>query len=378
LAGEGGPFQGGAWSSSGPLTLCPLCKGPDDIEVRTAAGTDVNRVTCRRCGTFEIDGDAWALFPPEVVRPGLDRHRYLLSGRARNATLGGRVEGFHLNDFGAAADGNLREPDLNEKMRLILAWFQRRSTRFGEILLQVSEIDYPVGYCRDPHEWMALIHAMVDEKWLATDHTGFGVTLAGRGKLRERPAVEVAEPADYWSTYPEANLDALTKLIVRGRFDIDLERSFTEASEISPAALLFVDIDHFKKINDEHGGHAEGDRVLRGVAEMFRSAVGRRGLVYRYGGEEIVVILPGFSESEAAAVAERLRESVEGVDWHLVPPRSVTVSIGVARVPDGKIISPALFCQHADQAMYSAKKNGRNRVALASRGVDYPLRQPAP
>jgi diguanylate cyclase (GGDEF)-like protein len=110
--------------------------------------------------------------------------------------------------------------------------------------------------------------------------------------------------------------------------------------------------------------------VLRGVAEMFRSAVGRRGLVYRYGGEEIAVILPGFSESEAAAVADRLRESVEGVDWHLVPPRSVTVSIGVARVPDGKIISPARFCQHADQAMYSAKKNGRNRVALASRGVD--------
>jgi two-component system, cell cycle response regulator len=128
---------------------------------------------------------------------------------------------------------------------------------------------------------------------------------------------------------------------------------------------LFVDIDHFKKINDEHGGHAEGDRVLGSVAEILRSAVGRRGLVYRYGGEELTVILPGFTESEAAPIAERLRESVEKVDWRLVPPRSVTVSIGVASVPDGKIISAALFCKRADQAMYSAKANGRNRVALA-------------
>jgi diguanylate cyclase (GGDEF)-like protein len=328
--------------------------------------------TCPRCGFFGIDGDAATLYENHDSY-GWKKNRYLLSARARVANeLDNKVVQFHLADLGAAERGEISESDVYEKLRLMLRWFERKTTRAGEWITPVSSADYPAAYCRDEQEWTHLISEALEQGWLKHDVPGqrFQLSLAGRDWLREQPAVEVAEPADYWSTYPEANLDALTKLIVRGRFDIDLERSFTEASEISPVALLFVDIDHFKKINDEHGGHAEGDRVLRRVAEMFRSAVGRRGLVYRYGGEEIAVILPGFSESEAAAVAERLRESVEGVDWHLVPPRSVTVSIGVARVPDGKIISPALFCQHADQAMYSAKKNGRNRVALASRGVD--------
>ena len=91
------------------------------------------------------------------------KNRYLLSGRARNATLENRVEEFHLDDFGAAERGELREPDLDEKMGRILAWFQQRSNGFGEILLQVSEIDYPVGYCRDPREWMARGHEAAGE-----------------------------------------------------------------------------------------------------------------------------------------------------------------------------------------------------------------------
>ena len=350
------------------MTACPVCKEMAALDVSTLPTEMVKRVTCPRCGTFEITQKAWSAFKDHLSTT-LEKNRYLLSGRTRVATLHDQVVRLDVEDFGRAERDEIPHPEHDEKIRLMLDFFERRSTSFGQWLTTVSENDYPAAFCRDRIEWTNLIWAVVKKDWLEHESLQFRITLAGKDKLRERPPVEVAEHGDYWSTYPEADLDALTKLIVRGRFNIDLERSFAGASETSPVALLFVDIDHFKKINDEHGGHAEGDRVLGDVAEILRSAVGRRGLVYRYGGEEITVILPGFSESEAAAVAERLRESVERVDWRLVPSRSVTVSIGVAGAPDGKISSPALFCQHADRAMYSAKKNGRNRVALA-RAVD--------
>jgi hypothetical protein len=171
------------------LTACPLCKGPEGVEVWAASyDRSDSRVKCVRCGTFDVDGMAWRLYENHHA-PGWEQNRHLLSGRARNATLEGRVEAFHLDDFGDAEHGKLREPDVDEKMRLILAWFQGRSTRFGEILRQVSETDYPVAYCSDPKEWMALIYAMVEEKWLSTDHTGYGVRLAGRKKLQADKAV---------------------------------------------------------------------------------------------------------------------------------------------------------------------------------------------
>jgi diguanylate cyclase (GGDEF)-like protein len=311
---------------------CALC-GESGVRAHDSPDRDAHRyrVTCDRCGTFDVDDMAWSLYENQHT-PGWTQNRYLLSGRARNATIEGRT------------------------------WVTPEQSK-----------DYPVAYCKNGSDWATLLWDVHAEQWIQ-DEGGlqFRINLAGRRQLQllsKTVTTQTKEHGDYWSTYAEADLDALTKLIGRGRFNIDLERSFADSSEISPVALLFVDIDHFKKINDEHGGHAEGDRVLGRVAAILRSAVGRRGLVYRYGGEEITVILPGFSGSEAAAVAERLRESVERVDWCLVPPRSVTVSIGVACVPDGKISSPALFCQHADQAMYSAKTNGRNRVALA-RAVD--------
>ena len=321
---------------------------------------------------------AFALYPPETGRSALDKKRHLLSGRARNATIEGRVERFALDDFGAAERGELPEKTSDEKVYFLLRWLETESTHRTWVTPDQSK-DYPVAYCKNGSDWATLLWDVHAEHWIQNEGgLQFRINLAGRRQLQllsKTVTTPTQEHGDYWSTYPEADLDALTKLIIRRRFDIDLGRSFAEASETSPVALLFVDIDHFKKINDEHGGHAAGDRVLGGVAEILRSAVGRRGLVYRYGGEEITVILPGFSESEAATVAERLRESVERVDWRLVPPRPVTVSIGVADVPDDKITSPALFCDHADQAMYSAKKNGRNRVALASTNR---LRPPAP
>ena len=208
-----------------------------DLDVRTLFDENVSRVTCPRCGTFEITGKAWSAFD-RYLSPELEENRYLLSGRARAATLNGEVVRLDMEDLGQAERGEMTEPGVDEKVRLMLRWFERNSKRFGQPLTPVSATDYPAAYCRDEHEWTALIHALVEKKLL--HHDGglqYSIALSGREKLAELQTKGLAEQ-DYWSTYPEADLDALTKLMIRRRFDVDLERSFAEASEISPVALL--------------------------------------------------------------------------------------------------------------------------------------------
>jgi diguanylate cyclase (GGDEF)-like protein len=131
-------------------------------------------------------------------------------------------------------------------------------------------------------------------------------------------------------------------------------------------AILMCDVDHFKQLNDSLG-HAEGDRCLVKVAGIIQSSLrDERDQVARYGGEEFLVLLRETSENDAAMVAERIRSRVEAAS--LPNPRStvapyVTVSIGVAIVEGGasRLSSDALQ-QRADEALYEAKKAGRNRV----------------
>lgn len=125
-------------------------------------------------------------------------------------------------------------------------------------------------------------------------------------------------------------------------------------------ALVFVDVDHFKAINDRHG-HALGDEVLRSVGRVLAEAVRRNDFVARYGGDEFAVLVPDAMAAEAAAMAERLRAAVAQHDF--TADRSVartTVSLGVAQalVVDGH---DALL-RHADEALYAAKNAGRDRV----------------
>lgn len=136
---------------------------------------------------------------------------------------------------------------------------------------------------------------------------------------------------------------------------------------LNGAAMLMCDIDCFKKLND-HLGHAEGDHCLVEVATIIRDNVRRdRDHVARYGGEEFLVLLPGVNEEEAAAVADRIRRSVEAAA--LSNPgsrvsRLVTLSIGVAVQTADEAISPEQLQQRADAALYLAKQAGRNRVML--------------
>lgn len=130
------------------------------------------------------------------------------------------------------------------------------------------------------------------------------------------------------------------------------------AAEKKNLVCLMMDVDHFKKVNDEHG-HAIGDEVLARVGEVARQEVADRGLVGRYGGEEFCVLATGMEPEEAVALAERIRQSVQALKIGPVQP---TISLGVAWTDGSHEDSLARLIDRADQALYIAKRTGRNRV----------------
>ena len=146
------------------------------------------------------------------------------------------------------------------------------------------------------------------------------------------------------------------------------QRSLGAEQQRSRGALLLVDIDHFKRVND-HYGHLAGDHVLRHIVGVLRQRLRASDVLGRYGGEEFMVLLPGTDLHGAAQLAEQLRQAVQAAPCEWQGQRiAFTVSIGVAASADTPAdpsrTSEALL-QAADQALYRAKDDGRNRVALA-------------
>jgi diguanylate cyclase (GGDEF)-like protein len=169
-------------------------------------------------------------------------------------------------------------------------------------------------------------------------------------------------------------IDGLTGIANRRCFDQRLAEAWDRlARDDGSLALLMVDVDHFKALNDT-SGHQHGDECLREIARLCsESARGEGDLVARYGGEELVVLLPGCGLPEAMGVAEALRVAVrERAMPHLDSPVAscVTVSIGVSVVRPCRALSPAALISTSDVALYAAKANGRDCVmAHASVGA---------
>ena len=162
-----------------------------------------------------------------------------------------------------------------------------------------------------------------------------------------------------------AELDALTGTLNRRTIDLWLARSFSEAHRANQSlSVLFVDLDHFKAINDTHG-HACGDACLRHVAGVLRAQLDASDMLGRYGGEEFVLVLPGRDGDAARRLGERIRDAVErsSLDCNGKAVR-LTVSIGVApRLPEEQQAGAAV--ERADKALYTAKRSGRNKVCVA-------------
>lgn len=157
-----------------------------------------------------------------------------------------------------------------------------------------------------------------------------------------------------------ATTDGLSGLMNRRAFDETLRqemRSYERRQE--PVAVLLIDLDHFKRINDEFG-HAMGDQVIRRVSKLLSANTRSADEVARYGGEEFVMLLRGQGLDQAESIAERLRKQIEAMAG-LPEPIRVTVSIGVAmRRPED---SAASLLKRSDEALYASKRGGRNRVS---------------
>jgi diguanylate cyclase (GGDEF)-like protein len=164
----------------------------------------------------------------------------------------------------------------------------------------------------------------------------------------------------------QANRDPLTGLYNRRYLDSTLERELARCQrEGQPLSLMLIDIDHFKRINDTWG-HPAGDEVLRQLADLLAAHARLGDVACRYGGEEFLLVLPGMPLSVAQERAERWRQDFAAVTI-LFGELSIraTLSVGIAGYPGGGTSAPALI-RAADQALYRAKSEGRNRVAVSA------------
>jgi diguanylate cyclase (GGDEF)-like protein len=163
--------------------------------------------------------------------------------------------------------------------------------------------------------------------------------------------------------YDSTIRDPLTRLYNRRHLLSQLEAEFSfSARHGTPFALIMLDIDHFKQVNDTHG-HQIGDEVLVTFSVLLKRSLRTEDMPCRYGGEEFAVLCRGLSSEVAQRVASRLLRAVENAELvsHL-PAVKVTVSAGVAALPAAELTTPAQLIEAADQALYSAKRTGRNRV----------------
>ncbi|UTH74912.1 diguanylate cyclase [Chromobacterium sp. IIBBL 290-4] len=161
----------------------------------------------------------------------------------------------------------------------------------------------------------------------------------------------------------EARQDGLTRLLNPRAFR---ELGNKACGQAAPLALLMIDLDHFKSVNDRFG-HWAGDQVLAQLADCLRGQARRSDLLGRYGGEEFVMLLPNTQADEAALAAERLRGAIEALNPHCgAAPLPITASIGVAWIREGgRQEDIASLFARADKLLYQAKRKGRNRVEVS-------------
>ena len=187
-------------------------------------------------------------------------------------------------------------------------------------------------------------------------------------RLADLMSVAVENQRLLQATRRMAEVDGLTGISNRRHFQETIVRETERAHATGrPLALLMMDVDHFKRVNDTWG-HPAGDAVLRHVAHTVGRLLRRTDLVARYGGEEFAALLPGADAGAAARVAENLRAEVEKTPLPLAhpgPPLAVTISLGVAAFPEDAPHVPGLV-EAADRALYRAKREGRNRVVRAA------------
>ena len=167
---------------------------------------------------------------------------------------------------------------------------------------------------------------------------------------------DLLQQMTHLSTFAELRTDPLTGISNRRAFDESFEKLLTvhANSEQGPLAIAMLDLDHFKRVNDVQG-HLAGDRVLQDVTQLIKAGIREGDVLARFGGEEFVVLMPHTTLESAAGLSERLRKRIED-------KLETTASIGLAASTPGE--STTSLLARADAALYTAKKEGRNCIAL--------------
>lgn len=191
----------------------------------------------------------------------------------------------------------------------------------------------------------------------------FGLFGAALGAQEQRLAAANRRLSD------DALTDPLTGLKNLRYFRARLEEEYANSQRQSlPIALLMIDLDRFKSVNDRHG-HPEGDRLLKAIGRAIASVVRLGETAARVGGEEFALLLPGATGDEALAAAERVRSAVATVRVHSAAGEiiSITTSVGCASTSDLGEVSVSDLYETADKALYEAKRRGRDRAERALR-----------
>jgi diguanylate cyclase (GGDEF)-like protein len=245
-----------------------------------------------------------------------------------------------------------------------------RPDKLGKLYPEHTSPDTGLGLSAE--NW-CVMPRLGNELYLAIDagpiHDEEGKLIAVVETLRDMTDQKRAEDA----LKNLAASDGLTGLANRRSFDKSLAMEWSRAQRTKrPLSLLLADVDHFKLFNDCHG-HQEGDECLRAVATAIRKGAARPAdLTARYGGEEFAVILPDTDHRGARKVAERIRDVVTGLRlMHGAPGAGplVTLSIGIATRTPGEGVCAEWLLKEADQALYTAKLSGRNRVIAAEEAL---------
>ncbi len=182
--------------------------------------------------------------------------------------------------------------------------------------------------------------------------------MATKGVARDIDRIKES-PGDV-PKHSKLKIDGLTGALNKESFNEIIGLKIIEAKHVSsPLSLIIFDIDHFKKINDTYG-HGTGDIILKELSELIRKNLRESEYFIRWGGEEFVILMPGSSVQGAKMVAEKLRRIVESATFPEVG--KVTCSFGVTSLEIDDTIKS--FFERADEALYEAKRNGRNRVEV--------------
>lgn len=295
-------------------------------------------------------------------------HSLELAGRHHQATVlllqGRMVEAIPLLEAALKRAVELGERPTELEVLLALSEALERTGRFKLALRRLKEF---VALDRQLRSGVAATRARMLAHLVDLENARGEAVAARNEALRHRARTQELEDENRalerrtLDLDRRVNEDALTRLSNRHHLEAELPRLYAESiAQVEPIALVILDIDHFKHVNDTFG-HAVGDAVLVRLARLLIDSRRAGDLVGRLGGEEFLLAFPGLDETDAVEVCERLRRSVEADDWASIRPGlQVTVSLGVCARSDENDVDELV--ERADASMYRAKRSGRNRV----------------